>query len=46
MGYGGQFVYLNNEANVVIVKYSTYPKPDYDFAKYDIDAFEGLATVL
>jgi CubicO group peptidase (beta-lactamase class C family) len=45
-GYGGQYIYINNEANVVIVKYSTYPEPDYGFAKYDFDAFEGLATVL
>lgn len=45
-GYGGQFIYINNDSNVVITKYSTYPEPDYNLAKYDFDALEALAMIL
>jgi CubicO group peptidase (beta-lactamase class C family) len=45
-GYGGQYIFINNDSNVVIAKYSTYPEPDYELAKYDFDGFEALAASL
>ncbi len=46
VGYAGQYIYINPPANVVIVKHSTYDRPNINYLKDDFAAFDAMAGEL
>lgn len=44
LGYGGQQVYIDREIDLVIVKLSTWDKPDYGYATDSYKAMEAISN--
>lgn len=44
LGYGGQMVYIDKDIDLVIVKFSTWDTPNYDYAIDTFRAFEAVSN--
>ncbi|MHC4619658.1 MAG: serine hydrolase domain-containing protein [Planctomycetota bacterium] len=44
LGYGGQMIYIDKDINLVIVKFSTWDTPNYDYAIDTYRAFEAVSN--
>lgn len=44
LGYGGQMIYIDKDIDLVIVKFSTWDIPNYDYAIDTFRAFEAVSN--